>query len=99
MTYKVVITDTARDELDQAYEWLVKETPLHAPEWHDGLADAILSLDTSPARCPLAPESRKAVEKIHQLLYGNKQHAYRILFSIRNDMVLVLHILHAAREP
>jgi plasmid stabilization system protein ParE len=96
MIYTVLIMPAAEQELEDAYDWLAAQSPLHAPEWHNGLVDAILSLENSPARCPLAPEA-DTHEQTRQLLYGNRQHAYRILFKIRDQTVLVLHIIHAAR--
>jgi plasmid stabilization system protein ParE len=98
MSYTVYITDPARDELNAAYLWLLEQTPLHAPRWHNGLVDAVLSLENSPNRCPLVPESIGSNQEIRQLLYGNKHHAYRILFEIRGERVIVLHVVHAARD-
>ena len=98
MTYTVLITDPAKDELDAAYLWLAEQTPQHGPIWHDGLVDALLSLESNPSRCPVVPNSETAEEITRQLLYGNKQHAYKILFIIRDDKVIVLHIIHAARS-
>jgi plasmid stabilization system protein ParE len=98
MKYTVFITDPAQEEFDEAYAWLVERTPLHAPRWHAGLLEAIHSLETSPARCPIAPGSEAAHVPTRQLLYGSKQHAYRILFTIRNETVIVLHIIHGARD-
>jgi plasmid stabilization system protein ParE len=98
MTYTVLITDPAKDELDAAYLWLVEQTPQQGPIWHNGLVDAILSLESSPSRCPIVPNSEAAGEVTRQLLYGNKQHAYRVLFTMRGDQVIVLHIIHAARQ-
>ncbi len=51
-----------------------------------------------PARCPLAPENDEFEEEIRELLYGKRQHRYRILFTIRGETVIVLHIRHGARE-
>jgi plasmid stabilization system protein ParE len=98
MTYTVFITDPAQEELDAAYLWLVEQSPQHGPLWHNGLVDAIISLESNPARCPIVPGSEAAPDSTRQLLYGNKQHAYRILFTIRGDKVIVLHIIHAARD-
>jgi hypothetical protein len=33
------------------------------------------------------------------LLYGDKPHVYRILFSIEGDIVFILHVRHGARMP
>jgi plasmid stabilization system protein ParE len=98
MRHTVFITEPAQAELDAAYLWLVKQTPQHGPAWHDGLVDAIVSLEENPGRCPVVRGSGKDVETIRQLLYGNKQHAYRILFTIRGEKVIVLHVVHGARE-
>jgi len=98
MKYTVYITDPAQEELDAAYIWLVAQTPQHGPLWHNGLLDAIISLESNPARCPIAPGSEAGPVGTRQLLYGSKQHAYRILFMIREDRVIVLHIIHGARD-
>jgi plasmid stabilization system protein ParE len=98
MTYSVIIEPSALDELDQAYQWLAAQTPQHSVEWYNGMLDAIDSLEENPARCPVAPESKNPAEPVRQLLYGSKRHAYRVLFIIRGKIVLVVAILHAARE-
>ncbi|HUO09866.1 MAG TPA: type II toxin-antitoxin system RelE/ParE family toxin [Phycisphaerae bacterium] len=98
MKYEVIIMPAAQGELEEAYRWLAAETPQHAPLWYNGVLDAMYSLEELPARCPVAPESGDSGEEIRQLVYGNKRHAYRILFSIRNDTVLIVHIRNAARD-
>ena len=98
MIYSVIISPHAYDELEAAYQWLLQRTPQHAPLWHNAIVDAILSLEHHPNRCPIAPDFRSHREEVRQLLHGNRQHAYRILFVIRGDIVNVLHIRHAARS-
>ena len=98
MTYKVIVLPSAQFELDEAYQWLLAETPQHAPVWYNGLLAALYSLEQLPGRCPLALESKDSREPVRQLLYGDKHHAYRILFTIRDETVLILHIRHAARR-
>jgi len=98
MNYTVFISDPAQEELDAAYTWLVEKSPQHGPTWHNGLLDAIISLEQNPVRCPIASGSASARETTRQLLYGDKQHAYRIFFAIRNEKVIVLHIIHASRQ-
>jgi plasmid stabilization system protein ParE len=98
MTFEVVITPEAEDDLDAAYNWLAGQTE-HSSNWYNGLIEALWSLEDNPARCAFAPESRTASEEVRQLLYGHKRHAYRILFSIRANRVMVLQIRHAARAP
>ncbi len=97
MRYAVNIMPAAEVELEEAYDWLAARTEQYGPQWYNGLLDAILSLEFNPAHCPLSPESKDAPEPIRQLLYGKRQHAYRILFTIREETVSVLHIRHGAR--
>ncbi len=97
MTYTVILSPSAERELADAYHWLVAQTPQHGPLWYNALLDAILSLDSSPARCPLTQQSKKTTEQIRQLLHGDKHHAYRVSFIIRNDTVLIPP--HPPRRP
>jgi hypothetical protein len=60
--------------------------------WFEGLQVAIQSLQDMPHRCALAPESPFMPFEMRQLLYGNKQHRYRILFTIWGEDVFILHI-------
>jgi plasmid stabilization system protein ParE len=100
MIFTVIITPDAEQEMEDAYLWLLPQTDQHAPLWYNGLIEAILSLENMPGRCPLAPESAAVnAEEIRQLLYGTPPHLYRILFSIRSETVVILHVRHAARNP
>jgi plasmid stabilization system protein ParE len=83
MKYKVLVTQSAARELDDAYDWLVERTSAHAPSWYNGLLDAIASLADMPARCPLCPHREKDDRKTRQLVYGDKHIAYLIIFEIR----------------
>lgn len=96
MKYEVIVLPRAEQEMEDAFEWLSRRTELHAPTWYNGLIEAILSLDELAERCPVTPEARKGGEKIRQLLYRDRRHAYRIIFAIRGSRVLVLHVRHAA---
>jgi plasmid stabilization system protein ParE len=97
MTYRVVLTDRAARDLDEAYQWYAERAPEAAVRWYNGFLDALDSLAGNPERCPLAAESRKLSVEIRQLLYG-RQRSYRALFLIREQTVVVLHIRHTARR-
>ena len=94
MKFTITISPQALEEIEKAYQWLLERTPQHAPSWHNGLLDTICSLEENPYRCPVVV----ATEESRQLLYGNKRHAYRILFSIRGQHVWISHVQHAARR-
>ena len=96
MIYKVVLTDRAARDLDEAYRWYADQAPETAICWYNGFLDALNSLANYPERCPLAPESRKLAIEIRQLVYG-RQRSYRAMFLVREQTVTVLHIRHTAR--
>ena len=98
MKYEVLIMPTAEAELEAAYLWIAERAPEAAARWYNGLLDALLKLETLPERCPIAPESDAFKEEIRQLLYGKRQHMYRILFHGEGHSVRILHVRHGARE-
>jgi plasmid stabilization system protein ParE len=59
---------------------------------------AIASLSELPTRCSLAPENKDFPFEVRQLFYGSTHHRYRILFTIEDDTVTVLHIRHGRRD-
>ena len=48
-----------------------------------------------PEACTLAPEDDAVSFEVRQKLYGN----YRILFTLQDQRVIVLHVRRAARLP
>ena len=96
--YHVEITATAEAELREAYLWIREDAPERAVRWRKGLLKQIERLETLPERCPFAPENAFFAEEIRQLLYGRRSGVYRILFTIDEDIVFVLHIRHRARQ-
>jgi hypothetical protein len=55
-------------------------------------------LSTLPERFPLAPENGLVDAEIQQMIFGRRQGAYRVLFTIQGDEVRVLHIRRAAQD-
>lgn len=100
IAYRVNTSAEAERDLDEILEWLLLnnagETGLH---WVDGLQAAISSLENIPRRCGLAAENDQYPLEVRQLLYGTRPHVYRILFTIQNDIVTILHIRHGRRLP
>lgn len=100
MTFRVETTATAEREADAILEWLLSEDAGDTgKQWFLALRDAIESLAEFPERCPLAPENAIFPFEVRHLLYGRKPHVYRILFTIENQTVYVLHIRHGRRQP
>jgi len=98
MKYRVLIQPTAKAELREAYGWYHNKSPSAAEKWLEKLLQAVETLSQNPERCARAPEDDAFEETIRQLLYGKKLGTYRILFTVQEGMVHVLHIRHASRS-
>ena len=98
MPYEVVIERPAREDIETAYLWLYQSVGAKALNWFYGIEDAILSLEQFPKRCGFAPENQWLTEEIRQLLYGRKKSMYRILFTIQEERVHVLHVRHTSQD-
>jgi plasmid stabilization system protein ParE len=100
MTYRVETTPAAERDADAILEWLLSEGAGDTGRrWFSALQDAIASLAEFPERCPHAPENAVFPFEVRHLLYGRKPHVYRILFTIEEQTVYVLHIRHGRRQP
>ena len=97
MTYEVRLAPQAIRDLRTLYREKQAETSHHAAAWFLGLREAVFSLESLPDRCPFTSENRS----LRHLLYGNKPHVYRIIFSIDEAArtVNVAQIRHGARKP
>jgi plasmid stabilization system protein ParE len=98
VTYRFEISDRARADADEAYAWLAERSPEQAERWYRGLFDQVAILTAHPLRCPLAAENDKFPEEIREGLYGKRRNTYRVIFTIRDDTVVVLYIRHGARD-
>jgi plasmid stabilization system protein ParE len=96
MAYLVNVTARAERDLADIYAAVDVEHSEAAFRWFNGLERAVLTLEETPARCPMTPEDRD----LRHLLYGNKPHIYRVIYRIteKHKQVDVLHIRHGARQ-
>jgi len=100
MTYDVVLTDRAYDEMNAAYLWWAEHrSPLQADKWYNAFADAIASLSVNLERCPLARENDRFPLEIRNLYFGiGRRRTHRAVFTIRPEMVLVMTVRHLAQR-
>lgn len=98
MAFRVEITPQAEQDATGILDWLLEKNAGEAGlSWFFMLEEAIASLAGFPMRCTVAPETTSFPFEVRQLLYGRKPHVYRILFTIEQDVVLILHIRHGRR--
>jgi len=95
--YQVIILPAAERDIGEAYEWLEERDADAAIRWYNQLLDVIFSLDIFPERAPLAPENKFLKTEIREIFHGRRRHKYRILFTVSENEVHVLHIRHGAR--
>jgi len=96
MAYLVKLMPRAKRDLRLLFDHTHASDSAAAFRWYRSLEQEILSLEETPNRCPLAPESRK----LRNLLYGRKPHIYRVIYRVIEEkkQVDVLHIRHGARR-
>lgn len=94
MGYKVEITEKAQEEVRDAVRWIAQHSLDKASLWHFELMRKVESLENSPVRCPLAPESKTHEQEIRHLIFDK----YRILFIIEDETVYVLRVRHQAQN-
>jgi len=92
--YKVEIPRCVFEELEGFARFIAEHSVKAALEWYDHMEEKIQSLDTSPARCPVAEESQYFDYEIRHLIVGS----YRVLFRIHQDSVKILHVFHGKME-
>jgi len=98
MIYRVVVTARARADALEAFGWLAERSPDAAERWYLALREAIAGLATMPERHPAAEdESERLGVPLRQMLHGRRRGAYRLLFSIQDDVVTLHYIHHASR--
>jgi plasmid stabilization system protein ParE len=95
--YQVIILPSAERDIGEAYEWLAEQDAEAAIRWYNRLLEVVFSLNTFPERCPLAPETKSFNREIRETFHGRRQHKYRILFTMSENEVHVLHVRHGAR--
>ena len=97
MAFRVEVTAAAKTQIQDVYHWYKRNVPSSADPWLNGLLESLTTLKQFPGRCPLAPEHNEFQEEVRQLLYGKRSNAYRILFTIQNQTVYILHVRHSAK--
>ena len=95
--WRVIVELPAQRDIAEAHLWLAEREPNAADRWFNSIYDTIGSLEVFPARCPLAPESKTLRTEIREIFHGRRQHKYRILFTVTENEVHVLHVRHGAR--
>jgi len=84
--HSIVILPNAEQEIEDAYLYIKKDSPINALTWYQEIYQKIQLLSSLPLRCPLVPENDFFEEEIHHLIVQN----YRILCIVTEDTVYIL---------
>lgn len=72
MSYTVVVTSAAKQDLRNAYLWAAERAPHTAALWLDRFEAELQTLADSPQRFQLAPENASVEPEIRQLIFGRR---------------------------
>lgn len=97
MKVQVVIEPRAERDIDEAAGWIAVHAADAAEHWFDAMQSAIQSLADFPQRCPRARECLSARYVLRQLVFGRRRGRYRLIFTIHDGRVHVLHVRHGAK--
>jgi len=90
---RVIFREAARDEAVEAALYIAgRGSAESAARWYEGLVEALDSLRRMPERCGFARENDCFSVELRQLVYKS----HRIIFTVREKTVHVLHGRHAA---
>jgi plasmid stabilization system protein ParE len=93
MNYRVELTARAERDVDNILAWIADKSPQGAGTWLRRLSEVLNELATSADRCQFAPEDGYGDTEIRHVVFKTRRgKTYRLLFTIRDDVVLVRHV-------
>jgi plasmid stabilization system protein ParE len=88
---RIVVLPQARREFREALRWYLRQNPQAAAGFDAIFAEALTILAEAPRRwAEVTPGVRR---------YLLPRYPYKLLYSIRREQVVVLSLLHHARNP
>ena len=91
MSYKLILRQEAERDLAGTYNWYNEKVPDLGPDFLAVVERALESIQENPARFPIIyREVRRAL--INRFPYG-------IFFLLEEERVVVLGVMHTARDP
>jgi plasmid stabilization system protein ParE len=99
MPHTIVVLPEARQDADRIFDWIEQRSPDGAQRWYAALFATLDSLKVNPERCGLAPETALVTVEIRQITFKTRLgNVYRVLFHIRDNEVLILHVRGAGQS-
>lgn len=95
MARQVRFSSNAREDVREIVAHIHHDSPENALRWRRNLYERLHVLRSSVVTFARAPEDEFARCEVRQFLFGK----YRILYTIRDDVTVILTIRHCARLP
>jgi plasmid stabilization system protein ParE len=99
MSFRAEITRKAARDIAAQFRWLSENRGAAANRWRNSLLRAIDDLEEDPKRYPEALEAEWYGEGLREVTFGKRTNVYRVLFEIREELVVILRVRHAAQNP
>lgn len=96
MTFDIVFRAEARQEAIDVARYIAMHSDRDtALRWYKGLEEVVAGLTDMPGRFPYARENDQFSDvELRQIIYES----HRIVFTVRGDVVHILHIRHNAQR-
>ena len=99
MLHTIVMQRKADADIRTNASWLRRHfSERTADRWLRDVSRAIDALTRRPDQHPEADEAGELDTVVRCKLHDRRPHVYRILFTVTDDTVLVLRVLHAAQD-
>lgn len=93
MKFTVKISDQADTDAQVIFDWIAERSPAGALKWYEAYQAAVVRLEVNAGQHPLAAESNWFPKEVRQMLFKTRKDLrYRILYSISESKVDVLHV-------
>ena len=94
--YTIEITDEALADMEQLYQYIAEVllSPENAIGQYNRIADAILTLNELPERCPVMDTEPEHSRGIRRILVDN----YSVFYVIEGTRVIIIDVLYSASD-
>ena len=93
MIYNVVALRAAEADFNGMLEYIAARSKSGAAAWAKAFDQALAHLELNAATCPLAPENDYVSFDVREVLFKTRRGLiYRILFTIQERTVFILHV-------
>ena len=95
MSDRVRITHEADSQITAIKDYIAQDSPDSARHWRFQLRERLRSLKSFPDRHEIAYSAGDVGFDVRHTFFGT----YRILYTIRDDSVVIISVRHGARRP